>query len=243
MTAGSASRPEPTSPPASRPSSGGTTITPRARRVARFCCTAGCSHISVCMAGHTTTGAAVAIRVVVSRSSAKPAAYRASRSAVAGATTTRSARWPSRVWGMGEASSHRLDLGRLGAQGVEGGPAHEPGGPLGQDRGHVDAGVDQPPADLDRLVGGDAGRHPEHDEGRVRPDRHHAPAPGMTPVSATDSRSHGRPACTYESAVSPAAGSTVSSASTRTTGSVPSPSSRASAAASAAATSSGSGRV
>ena len=27
---------------------------------------------------------------------------------MAGATTTRSARWPSRVWGMADASSHRL---------------------------------------------------------------------------------------------------------------------------------------
>ncbi len=74
MTAGSASRPEPESPPARRPSSGGTTVTPRAAEDLRLCCTAGCSHISVCMAGHTTTGPAVATRVVVSRSSANPPA-------------------------------------------------------------------------------------------------------------------------------------------------------------------------
>ena len=74
ITDGSASRPAPMSPPASRPSSGGTTVTPRERRTARLCWTAGCSHISVCMAGQTTTGAAVAIRVAVSRSSAKPPA-------------------------------------------------------------------------------------------------------------------------------------------------------------------------
>ena len=74
ITDGSASRPAPMSPPASRPSSGGTTVTPRARRTARLCWTAGCSHISVCMAGHTTTGAAVATRVAVRRSSAKPPA-------------------------------------------------------------------------------------------------------------------------------------------------------------------------
>ena len=74
ITVGSASRPVPTSPPANRPSSGETTVTPRERRVSRLCWTAGCSHISVCMAGHTTTGAAVAMSVAVSRSSANPPA-------------------------------------------------------------------------------------------------------------------------------------------------------------------------
>ena len=71
---GSARRPAPTSPPASRPDSGSTTMTPRRRRVARFSCTAGCSHISVCMAGQTSTGARVASSVAVSRSSEMPAA-------------------------------------------------------------------------------------------------------------------------------------------------------------------------
>ena len=65
MSAGSARRPAPTSPPASRPSPGSTTCTPRRRSVARFSCTAGCSHISVCMAGHTITGARVASTVAV----------------------------------------------------------------------------------------------------------------------------------------------------------------------------------
>ena len=36
--------------------------------------TAGCSHISVCMAGQTSTGALVASRVAVSRSDEMPAA-------------------------------------------------------------------------------------------------------------------------------------------------------------------------
>ena len=60
---GSASRPAPTSPPASRPDSGSTTCTPRRRSVARFSCTAACSHISVCIAGATSTGARVASSV------------------------------------------------------------------------------------------------------------------------------------------------------------------------------------
>ena len=48
--------------------------TPRRRSVARLSCTAGCSHISVCIAGQTTTGARVASRVAVSRSSEMPVA-------------------------------------------------------------------------------------------------------------------------------------------------------------------------
>ncbi len=74
MEAGSARRPAPTSPPASRPLSGSTTCTPRDLSRRRFSCTAGCSHISVCMAGQTTTGARVANSTLVSRSSLMPAA-------------------------------------------------------------------------------------------------------------------------------------------------------------------------
>ena len=44
------------------------------RSVARLSCTAGCSHISVCIAGQTTTGARVASRTLVSRSVDSPAA-------------------------------------------------------------------------------------------------------------------------------------------------------------------------
>ncbi len=101
MRSGAARRPSPVSPPASRPDSGSTTCTPRRRRVARFSWTAGCSHISVCIAGATSTGARVASSVAVSRSSEIPAAYFPSSLAVAGATITRSARCPSRVCGIG----------------------------------------------------------------------------------------------------------------------------------------------
>ena len=69
-------------------------------------CTAGCSHISVCMAGQTMTGARVASRVAMSRSSEIPAAYFPRTRAVQGATTMRSADWPSRVCGMGSGPSH-----------------------------------------------------------------------------------------------------------------------------------------
>ena len=106
IRSGSARRPAPTSPPARRPDSGSTTCTPRRRSVARFSWTAGCSHISVCIAGHTSTGARVASSVAVSRSSEMPAAYLPSSFAVAGATTTRSALWPSRVCGIGSGPSN-----------------------------------------------------------------------------------------------------------------------------------------
>ena len=74
MSTGSASRPAPMSPPASRPTVGSTTWTPRRRSVSRFSTTAGCSHISVCIAGHSSTGARVASSVFVSRSVARPVA-------------------------------------------------------------------------------------------------------------------------------------------------------------------------
>src|SRR3954468_17038724 len=98
MSAGSGSRPGPESGPVRRPTAGGRTTAPRRRRVATFSCVAGCSHISVCMAGTKTTGQEAVSRVAVSRSSARPMAARASRSAVAGATTTRSACCPIRTW-------------------------------------------------------------------------------------------------------------------------------------------------
>ena len=60
---------------------------------------AGCSYISVCMAGAMTIGQRAVRSTLVSRSSACPVAARARRSAVAGATTTRSASWPIRTWG------------------------------------------------------------------------------------------------------------------------------------------------
>ncbi len=98
MSSGSGSRPGPESLPVSLPTAGSITWTPRERRVATLATVAGCSHISVCMAGAITTGAPVASSVPVSRSLAMPAAARANTSAVAGTITTRSASWPRRTW-------------------------------------------------------------------------------------------------------------------------------------------------
>ena len=61
---------------------------------------AGLSYMWPSMAGQTTTGARVASTVVVRASSASPWAMRAMVLAVAGATTTRSARSAMATWSM-----------------------------------------------------------------------------------------------------------------------------------------------
>ena len=99
ISSASGSRPAPLSAPVSRPDAGSRTTAPRRRRVATFSTVAGCSHISVC------TGHRAVSSVAVSRSSARPATARANRSAVAGATTTRSASWPIRTCGTSGTSS------------------------------------------------------------------------------------------------------------------------------------------
>src|SRR6202453_417975 len=95
ISAGSGSRPGPLSFPASLPTAGSITTAPRSRSVVTLACVAGCSHISVCIAGANTTGQVAISKVAVSRSPAIPAAARAIRSAVAGTTAIRSASWPS----------------------------------------------------------------------------------------------------------------------------------------------------
>ena len=67
------------------------TVRPRSRSTVTLSRVAGLSHIWVCIAGAKTTGASVVRIVAVSRSSARPARTRASRSAEAGATRTSSA--------------------------------------------------------------------------------------------------------------------------------------------------------
>ncbi len=96
---GSGRRPAPVSLPVRRPTAGSMTCAPRERSVATLAWVAGCSHISVCMAGANATGHRAVSRVLVSRSSARPWAAFARRSAVAGATTTRSADCPMRTCG------------------------------------------------------------------------------------------------------------------------------------------------
>ena len=73
------------------PSFGPTASTPSPRRIARFRCVAGCCHIRTFIAGATSTRLSVAISTVEARSFACPPAIFAIRSAVQGATTSRSA--------------------------------------------------------------------------------------------------------------------------------------------------------
>ena len=145
------------------PASGSTTCTPRRRSVARLSCTAGCSHISVCIAGQTTTGARVASRVAVSRSSRCRRRRRRAAGPWPAPRATRSAVWPRRVCGMGSASSHSEVCTGSEARADERGAADEALGPLGHDGHDVGAGVDQPAADLDGLVGRDPAGDAEHD--------------------------------------------------------------------------------
>ncbi len=98
IVSGSAIRPGPYSPQAMAPSSGPTMETPSCFKVARFRWVAGCSHMRTFMAGAISTALSVASRVVEARSSAWPLAALAIRSAVAGATTTRSAERDSSMW-------------------------------------------------------------------------------------------------------------------------------------------------
>jgi len=60
--------------PARRPTTGPTIVTPLRRSVATLSATDACSHISVCIAGASTTGAWVAMSVLVSRSVLSPLA-------------------------------------------------------------------------------------------------------------------------------------------------------------------------
>ena len=69
---------------------------------------AGLVHICVCIAGASTTGQVAVSTVALSRSSARPAAIRASRSAVAGAIRTRSASSAWRTWLTAWTSSNTL---------------------------------------------------------------------------------------------------------------------------------------
>ena len=97
IAAGSAMRPGPLSPSARGPSSGPTNETPSSARRARLRRVAGWRHIRVFMAGAARTGPSVASSAVVARSSAMPWAIFAMMSAVAGATTARSASRASRI--------------------------------------------------------------------------------------------------------------------------------------------------
>ena len=80
--------PLPESPLVSAPTAGSRTLKPRFRNVATLACVAALLHIFGCIAGTTKTGQSAANTTFVSRSSARPCAIRAIKSAVAGAITS-----------------------------------------------------------------------------------------------------------------------------------------------------------
>ncbi len=163
MADGSGSRPGPLSAPVSRPTAGSRTTTPRARNCATLCWVAGCSHISVCIAGASTTGQRAVSSTLVSRSSASPCVARAIRSAVAGATRMRSASWPRRTCGTRCASVQTSVATGLPGQGRPGGRPDEAERCVRGHDGDVGAGLAQAAQDLAGLVGGNAAGHAEDD--------------------------------------------------------------------------------
>ena len=105
--AGSINRPGPDSGSAMAPTSGPASMMPRARNVAIFACVAGFSHMAGFIAGATMIGARVASSTHVARSSAKPCVIFASKSAEAGATSTRSGRRARRIWPISTSAAQR----------------------------------------------------------------------------------------------------------------------------------------
>ena len=88
-------RPTSSSPQARWPASGPTKRTPRDRSSSRFAWVAGFRHMTLFIAGATSTGQRTARQVVESRSSAMPQAIFAMQLAVAGAMSKRSAHFAS----------------------------------------------------------------------------------------------------------------------------------------------------
>ena len=161
-----------------------------ARSVSTFATVAGCRHISVCIAGATTTGADVASSVVPSRSSARPAAIEASVLAVAGATITRSALRPRATWRTSATSScTEVVTGlRLIASHVVS-PTKRSASAVGTTCTSWPVEHEQP-HEGDCLVGRDSACHADYDEhspilprARSRPPR--KPLPRCAPSSST----------------------------------------------------------
>ena len=88
---------------------------PRAASVATLACVALLAHMTRFIAGASMIGASVAMHSVQSRSSARPAASRAMKSALAGAINTICAQRASSMWPMAASAalSHKsLRVGR-----------------------------------------------------------------------------------------------------------------------------------
>ena len=113
-SSGSSIRPGPVSPHACGPSAGPSSVMPSARRVAKLRWVVGFCHMDWFIAGARITGADVARQTVLSRSEARPAARRAIKSALAGATTMVSAQRPSSMWPIPDSASGSSRVSRTG---------------------------------------------------------------------------------------------------------------------------------
>ena len=116
---------------------------------------AGCSHMRKFIAGATSARLSVASSKVVARSSASPCAMRARRSAVAGATTTRSASRDNSIWPIAASSvgSNKVVADGLAAQRRGRQRRDEPLGRLGHDDAHRRAALAKAADQLERLIG------------------------------------------------------------------------------------------
>ena len=132
-------------------------------------CVAAFCHISVCIAGATTSGAAVARTVVPSRSSARPAASFASVFAVAGRDDDQVGGLPERdVAHLGDALVE-VGVDRVAADRLERRPADEAQRGRGRHDVHVVAREHERAHDADGLVGRDAAGDPDDDLHRRAP--------------------------------------------------------------------------
>ena len=133
-----------------------------------FSTTAGCSHISVCIAGQTSTGARVASRTLRQQVGRQPGGVGADQPGrrrgddhEVGLLTEPGVR--DRVGAVPQVGLHRL-----AGQRAERRAAEEALGALRHHRDDVGAGVDEAAADLDGLVGGDPPGHAEDDARAVQ---------------------------------------------------------------------------
>jgi hypothetical protein len=165
ISTGSSMRPGPTSPQACSPASGPRMSTPSVRSWARLRWVAACAHISRFIAGATASRQVRARQRVASRSSARPWARRARKSAEAGATQDESglARKLDVVHAAAARGIPQRGLHRPAGQGLKGQRRHEALCGLGHHHLHLAPALDQQAAELRSLVGGDSPCHSEDD--------------------------------------------------------------------------------
>ena len=161
----SSMRPMPTSPHAWSPLAGPRIATPSRSRRSMLRRVAGLSHIWRFIAGATISGHSRARHSVESRSSARPCASLAMKSAVAGATTIASLPRESSMCAMLSATraSQRLVYTGLARERLESGGRDQAAGGFGHDDLHFDAVARKLADKLGGLVGGDTAGDAEHD--------------------------------------------------------------------------------